>query len=1122
MFNRLCYTLLMLLVFFPEAGVNGMQPLDRNSLFAKGKWIKIEASAIGIHKINFSWLKNIGFSHPETVRIFGSRNERISTSTSASDENSPVQIPTMRITDSGGNDFYLFYVQGPANWNFDAMSGQYRPVINQSARGKSWYFLTEDSGTALPFPTGQQPAGAANVKVTDYDDFAFWGEEKINLLESGTRWFTTLLNGGTQLTKIFQFPDRQEKEPVLINVFAAGRSTSTTVMDVSTNGKIAGSLHFYPVAATSDGDFASPDSARFDSTLSGEDISLNLSFNGASTNLCWFDFATIQVRRALFYRGKSLIFCDSRSPGKGKIAEYQINGAVPGLQLWDISNPMQPSQLTYQIVNGQLIFRATCDTLRRFILFDSSGQYPEFTVKEELKNVDILHQNTPGLLILTPADFLDQANRLADFHRSEDAMNVAVVTVESIFNELSGGYPDISALRNFVRYLYLQKSGPNGSGLKYLLLFGKGTYDMVHDTNENNPNLLPAFQSENSLNGINTFVTDDFFGYLLSEMGDPNSFIDLGIGRIPAATIAEATIATDKIIHYHDARTLGEWRENITFIGDDEDNNIHVIDSEAIAAIVNRDHPEYKTSKIYLDAYPQVMTPEERYPDVNEAIRRAVHTGDLIVNYVGHASEDGLAYERILTVNDIASWTNKDKLPLFVTATCDFSRWDMTVKRSAGERLFFHPTGGAIALLSATRIVYSASNFGVNKSFINHVFDKDEQGAALRLGDLIRLVKNENKGSVNTLKFCLLGDPALRLNYPENTCKTIEVNRQPVSNFTGTVSPLSLVTVTGEIRNKKDEKVETFNGSLSATVYDQPSSKKTLGNGGLPPFSYVVQDNILFNGSVQVKNGVYSLSFVVPKDVDFGKQSGLIRYYFSNGTTDGNGSFSNIHFNGTDNLTSSDSKGPEIRLYLENDKFSEGGTVGVNPLLLAFLADESGINTSGNGIGHDIVLELDGQISDPVLLNDFYETDPGTWKSGTISYPVQSLSEGRHTLKLKVWDNANNSSTSSVQFNVGKELKIFNILNYPNPFSVQTNWVVTQNRYSELLDINLEITDLTGRKIYGHQKSSVSRGYEIDDLSWLPDLSGPVPGNGIYIYRIVVKDQQGNSSSKSGLMIRKK
>jgi len=783
---------------------------------------------------------------------------------------------------------------------------------------------------------------------------------------------------------------------------------------------------------------------------------------------------------------------------------------------------LQPAQLTHQIVNGQLFFRAPCDILRRFILFDPAGQYPEFAVTEQVKNADILNQDTPRLLILTPAIFLDQASRLADFHRSADGMTVAVVTVESVFNEMSGGYPDVAALRNFVRYLYLQKSGPTGSVLKYLLLFGKGTFDIVHDTNENNPNLIPTFQSENSLNGINSYVTDDFFGWLGSDMGDPDSAVDLGIGRIPASTIAEAILATDKIIHYHDARTLGDWRNNITFIGDDEDNNIHVTDSEAIALIVNTNHPEYKTSKIYLDAYPQVMTPEERYPDVNEAIRRSVHSGDLIVNYIGYASEDGLAHERVLTVQDIDSWTNLYKLPLFITATCDFSRWDMTVKRSAGERLFFHQEGGAIALLSATRLVYSASNFDINKSFFNHVFDSDEQGASLRLGDLIRLAKNENKGSVNSLKFCLLGDPALRLNYPEYRCKTIEINRQPVSNFNGTVSPLSFVTVSGEILDGRGVKAETFNGTLFASVFDQPSFAKTLGNGGLPPFTYAVQDNILFNGSVPVKNGSYSLTFVVPKDVDFGRETGLIRYYFSNGTTDGNGSFSNIHFNGTANLTSMDNIGPEIHLYLENDQFREGGTVSANPLLFINLSDESGINTSGNGIGHDIVLELDGQATDPILLNDFFETDPGTWKSGTISYPVHSLSEGSHTLKLKVWDNANNSSMVSVRFNVSKDLKIINILIYPNPFSDRTNWVITHNRYGELIDIILEIIDMTGRKVYEHQQSSVARGYEIDDLSWFPGKENRVPGNGVYIYRIAVKDKEGNSASKSGLLIRKK
>lgn len=1122
MFKRFFFKLLLLLVFFPVADSYGMQPLDLNSVFSTGKWIKIETSFTGIHKINFSWLRNIGFLHPENVRIFGSRNERISLSNSISDDNSPVPVPALKVAGIGGNDFLVFYVQGPVKWINDPSTGQYKPLINQSAKGKSVYFLTENAGIDSSFPALQQIAGNPDLKTTDYEDVVLWGDEKINLLESGSRWFSDLLNGAGQLSKNFQFPDRNVKEPVLVKVFAAARSVSSTAMDVTLNGNVSGTLHFPPVIPAAERDFASEDSIQFSRVLPVEDLSLNLKFNGSTGDLCWFDYATIQLRRALYYRGKPLEFRDSRIPGKDKIVEYQINGAVSGLQLWNIANALKPAQVTYQLVGGTLMFRSSADPLNRFILFDPTAQYPEPTVSTEVTNDDLLHLEVPVMLILTPASFLTQANRLASFHRSNDGLAVSVATVESVFNEFSGGYPDVAALRNFVRYLYRQKSGTNGSVLKYLLLFGKGTYDIVHVTNDNNPNLVPTFQSDNSLNGVTSYVTDDFLGRFGSDPGDPNGSVEIGIGRIPAATLAEATIAVDKIMHYHDTRTLGEWRNNIAFIGDDEDNNIHVNDSEILAGGLNVSHPEYRTSKIYLDAYPQVLSPEERYPDVNEAIRRSVQSGDLIVNYVGHASEDGLAHERVLTINDIDAWTNKDKLPLFVTATCDFSRWDMTVKRSAGEHLFFNPAGGAVALLSATRLVYSASNFDVNKSFFKHVFERDEQGKSLRLGDLIRLVKNENRGSINTLKFCLIGDPALRLNYPEFQCKTLEINRQAVGNFNGIVSPLSLVTVAGEIRNGKGEKMTSFNGTISALVYDQPSIRKTLGNGGLPPFTYHVQDNILFNGIVPVKDGTFMMTFFVPKDVDFGSGTGLIRYYFTDGTTDGNGSFANIHFNGTENLSSADTKGPEIQLFLENNQFREGGSVSSNPLLLAYLRDDSGINTSGIGIGHDIVMELDGQTMDAVVLNDYFKTDAGSYKSGTISYPIRSLAVGRHTVKLKVWDNANNSSTYSVSFFVSNELKINSILNYPNPFSNQARWIITHNRYGEMLDVHLEITDLTGRKVFEMKQSSVSGGYTIDDLYWFPGKESADPGNGLYIYRIALKSTDGMSASGGGILIRKK
>jgi hypothetical protein len=1095
------------------------QSVAHNSLFAGGKWVKIETTSTGIHKINYSWLKNIGFLHPENVKLFGSRNEKMSRWNSISADNSPKQIPVLRFTEAGGSESLIFYVQGLVDWNYDPVSKQYYPTRNQSAIGKSYFFLTEDVGTDLVFPLMEQPVGNPDSKTSEYDDFGLWEEENLNLLESGSRWFTALLSGGNILSKSFSFPDRFENEPVLLKLYAAGRSFSSTGMDISLNGNAPGRIIFRPVQSNADADFAAEDSLHITQKLIGSAINISMKYNGTASDQCWFDCATLQLRRSLLYSGIPLNFRDSRTVWKGKVAEFQISGASSGLQLWDITNPLSPSRLNYQLKNNQLTFRFKSDELRSFLLFDPQPLFPGVTKSEDVKNAEIVLAAVPEYLILTPGAFLDQAERLAQFHRTTDGLTASVVTVEAIFNNLSGGYPDVSAIRNFIRNLYWQKNSSGTSSLKYLLLFGKGTCDPVHIPGENNPNWIPTFQSENSLSRINSFVTDDFFGQLDPGVADQTGKLNLGIGRIPAATPYEAKIAVEKIIHYHDAASLGDWRNNITFVGDDEDNNLHVSDSERLSLDVAQKNPEYKTSKIYFDTYPQVLTPEKRYPEVTVAIRRSVQSGSLVVNYIGHASEDGLAHERVLTSKDIDSWSNKDRLPLFVTATCEFSRWDMMVKRSAGERLYFHSAGGAIALLSATRLVYSASNFEINTSFFNHVFDRDQQGTPLRLGDLIRIVKNENRGSINTAKFCLLGDPALRLNYPVNRCVNLEINHQPVEKFSGILSPTSLVTFAGEVRDKDGGKMALFNGNMTAQVFDQPTNKTTLGNGGQPPFTYQVQENKLFEGNVPVRNGLFSYSFVVPKDVNFNKGAGLIRYYVSNNESDGNGSFANIHFNGTENVSTSDRKGPDIRLYLENEKFTEGAKVSLNPLLMVYVVDENGINSSGFGIGHDITLEIDGNAASRVNLNDFYTADAATWKSGAILYLLSELSPGPHSLTFKIWDTSNNSSSVSVRFIASKDLELNSVYNFPNPFSEQTRFVITHNRYDELFEVKLEVMDINGRTIYSDQQLLASRGYEITDLCWNPSLPDPVPSSGVYLYRITLTSRDGEQASKSGRMV---
>jgi hypothetical protein len=1091
-------------------------------LFAVGKWVQIETSSTGIHKIDFNWLKSAGFTHPENVRLYGSRNIVISRWNTSDKENSPVQIPVYKTREAGGNEALLFYVEGDVHWQYDAETGHYYHTRNQAARGKSWFYLTEDTGLELSVPVADPIMGKPDAIVTNCDDFELWEEENINLIESGSAWFTSLVGGGQSLKKTFTFQDRIDNVPVEVTVRGAGRSTIPSRLELTINNLASGSILFRPVQPATETDFAVIDSVRVGPVLVGNDLSISLKYNGGSADQSWLDFVTVQYRRNLNYRGSPLVFRDGKTLGSGKILEYRILGGVAGLQLWEITNPLSPQRISYQLNGSQLSFSCSNDGLRTFLLFDPGGPFPGVNKKGEVKNFSLTENSVSQYLIVAPADFLPQAERLAKFHRQVSGLTVSVVSVEAIFHGFSGGYPDISAMRNYFRFSYQQKPASDGTGLKYLLLFGKGTCDPVHEPGDENPNWIPTWQSANSVNPVNSYLSDDFFGRLDPGEGEETGDLDLCIGRIPAVNLAEATIAVDKIVHYHDAVTLGDWRNNICFIGDDEDNNLHVSDSEKLANLLNNNHPEYNTSKIYFDAYPQVVTPEERYPEVTDAIRRSVQRGNLILNYIGHASEDGLAHERVLTNKDIDTWTNKDRLPLFVTATCEFSRWDMAIKRSAGEHLLFHPAGGSVALFSTTRLVYSASNFELNKSFFTHLLDKNEQGLFLRLGDLIRNIKYENGASINTAKFCLVGDPALRLNYPEYQTGNTEINQQPVEQFGGVLSPSQMVTISGEVLDGKGIKMEQFNGMLTAQVMDQPGKVATIGNGGLPPFSYKLQESTLFNGHVPVKNGHFSYTFVVPKDVNFNKDAGLIRYYFTNGTSDGNGSIANIHFNGTEVVPTNDNSGPAIRLYLENESFREGGTVSANPLLKVYLSDESGINTSGIGIGHDITLELDGLASSRVNLNGYYRSDPATWKSGIVQYALSSLGKGKHTLTFKVWDSLNNSSLLRVTFWVSDELRFTNLFNYPNPFSGLTRFVISHNRYDEPMQVDLEVMDFMGKLLHRDQKLLPSRGYEVADLIWNPLNSGAIPADGIYPYRITLTDQTGQKKSKTGKLLFKK
>ncbi len=1082
-----------------------------NSILASGYWVKAKTTHTGIHKVTFAQLKAMGFQTPANVRFFGSPNLSMPQQNNSSYLDDLIPVSVLQTSDAQLNDCFMLFIPGPSFWSYDSLTNLYNSKSNAFAQGVSLLYLTENTPLRI---IGQIPSRPENpsVIVQDFDDFSIFKEDNYNLIQSGSHWFSSLLTLNTKLDKSFTFQDHVPDEPFRFSIAAACRSTLSSSLDILVNSSNPESIQFSPYSNFAEADYAVSKELFYSAKLNSDNLTFSLTYNGESNGKCWLDYIQVQTRRKLKMHDSQLQFCDSRSVKANAISQFQIDNSSPSCRVWDVTSPFKPIGIESSMVLNLRIFKVSTDTLRRFIAFDPLLNFPILEKVEIVKNQNLHALAAPDMLIITPQDFLPEAQRLASFHVHNDQMEVAVVKVSEIYDEFSGGIPDATAIRNFVRTIY-QKSDPGNPKLKYLLLFGKGTYDNIHPTSSKNPCYIPTWQSSNSINPVASYTSDDYFGLLIGgEM-------DIGVGRIPCSTITQAKIAVDKMVAYASNLSIGNWRNVLCFVGDDEDNNIHVSDSEQLANFVNQKYPEFSTEKIYLDAYRKQTDPVMSYPDVNKAINDRIKAGTLIMNYVGHANVEEWAAEKVLTIADIDSWSNRNKLAIVVAATCEFGRWDLIDKESAGEHVLFNQSGGGVALFAANRMVYSSSNFEMNKSFFNNVFKKDKIGNNLCLGDIIRLAKNGIGQTMNSSKFGLIGDPAIRINAPAYNVNTLEINNQASEQLTDTLKPLSLVSVWGEIQNSIGEKLSGFTGHLYPTVYDKPVEVSTLGNNGQTPFNYKVQNSILFRGNATVKNGEFFYNFEVPKEINYRIGNGLIRNYSNDNQNDANGSVISLKFGGSPNLNSNDNTGPLIKLALDTKNFKGGDKVSKAPLLMVDLEDVSGINTTGSAVGHDITVIIDQQIDKLLVLNDYFQSGIDSYRSGNVIFQLPILTEGKHTLTFKVWDLANNSAEVEVQFRVSPNLVINQVLAYPNPFRDYTDFVAEYNRFSEKTIVEIEIFNLQGIRVDYIKSDSGSSGFSTQPIRWSPGSNNANLASGIYHYRYKLKTLDGYSEVKLGQLI---
>jgi len=1103
---------------------------SNQSILSSGNWFKVAVNQSGIHKITYDQLIQMGFENPDQIRVYGNGGKQLPFDSSLPREDDLIQNPVYIYKGNDGvfnsGDYFLFYAKGPIHWTYSSNHNMFVHRLHQFS-DLSYYFLSDNAGAFKQLNTASAINAPADQQSSSYDFYLHREKDSLNLLKSGRQWcwrhFSQELTWGFSL----QIDNKIAEEPIhLLSslwVRSSKRSPASKFI-INLDETAVGTVDF-PGVNTSNYEalFASALTRKIEIETAKSEFKLDYYFARSNPAAqAWLDYFDINTRSQLRYQNRPMTFRDLRTVKDQSITEFSVTNARNGLFLWDVSTLDQVQAIPHTLAGSVLRFKVTTDELREFILFNPIDESIPTVISEGGATGPVANQNlhgltTPEMVILVQDDLREYAEELALHHQQYDQIESLVISPELIYNEFSSGIPDVTAIRDFLQMFYSRR-GETIKDLKYLLLFGDGSFDNRKAIDDPSfSSCLPTYQSHESLYPTRSYVTDDFFGLLDTGEMLETGLMDIGIGRFPVRSAIEAEIILEKVKHYNSSETIGDWRNLICFIGDDEDGNAHMRDANTLAEIIDQNYPEFNLDKIFLDAYQQIVTATgETYPEVNRAINDRIKKGALIMNYLGHGSEVGLAHEDILTVSDIRSWDNADKLPLFMTATCEFSRFDDT-SPSAGEWVLLNPQGGGIGLFTTTRLVYSSPNFRLNREFYEYAFEK-KNGRKYRFGDIIRLTKNAVGSELNKLNFALLGDPALSLNYPELKIVMTHVNDELVSNFNDTLKALSEVRVGGYVARDDGSLIEDYQGVVYPTVFDKEVIYTNLSNDGGPIMEFTLQKNILFKGKSSVSDGRFNFNFLMPKDIGYNVGKGKFSFYGSDGTQDGSGVNLGILIGGSSDSTYTDKVGPTIRLFMNDTTFAYGGITNENPVFLAKVRDEQGINTTGNGIGHDITAIIDDNKQDVLVLNDYYESDLDSYQAGTIRYPINELEPGSHTLKLKVWDNLNNSSESEIRFEVHAEsqVQLKNLLNYPNPFTTHTDFYFEHNYGGQDMDVQVQVFTVSGRLVKSFNYLTATGNpaeagrFRVGPITWdgLDDFGDRI-GRGTYIYRVKIRTPNG-------------
>ncbi len=1119
------------IAFFP---INAQY--NDNSVLNDGDIYKIQTNQTGIYKITYSYLKTIGVDidniDVSNIKIYGNGGGKLQQIIDEKYIDDLIELPIYIKGGEDGklnsDDYILFYGEGPDRWLFNNSTGRWQ--FEKNIYSNSNYYFIKISGTSGKRIADKYVQGTPQYVSNETDVYAVHEEDRLNLLGnyiktegSGQQWYGENISSGSEkdFSSYFEKFNFIAGNEVNYNIIFAGRDATAKQFTANLNDEIVYNNISGVDITEPEKTYARRISINKTLTPINNKIKIKLKYDGEAG---WLDKIEINARAEIKFNNNTLFLSDSKAPANS-IAGFKINNINNNIMVWDISKPGEISNFPVNIKGNFGTFTYNTSESTKFILFSTQNKFLTPGKYEKIENQNLHSINDADMLIVYHKDFEDAAIKLKEYRTEHNNFKVYAIELDKIFNEFSSGKYDPTAIRDFVRMLKTKNNK-----FMYLLLFGDGSFD-ARGITRSTDNFIPVYETKSSLNPISSFPSDDYFGLISNGEGRSLSGkLDISIGRIPVRTADQADMIVDKIIDYETNRDyFGAWKNNITLSADDVDADsdiTHFHGAESIFSNIKNKYPVFNINKIYLDAYIQENNAGgQRYPEANKAINASIYNGELMFVYVGHGGPKGLAQERVLQKDDINSWTNKTKLPLLITATCSFTGFDDPKVNTAGEVAFLKEKGGVIALFSTVRAVYSSSNDALMKATFDAFFTP-ESNRFLPLGDIIRIAKNNTTGIDNKRKFLLFGDPAMNLNFPQYSIKTTKINNKPVindSDIIDTLSALETVSIEGMIIDNNNDPVNDFNGEIDVTLFDKPTKLKTFANDFDGQESirreFYLQKNILFKGTAKAENGRFKINFILPKDINYNFGRGKISYYaIADDLKQAAGYNTNISIGGTANNIITDNEGPQIQLYMNDNGFAYGGITDRNPVLLGFLEDESGINITGIGIGHELAAEMDNNTGNKIILNDFYKSEMNNFRKGSFRYPLSKLEPGKHLIKVEAWDILNNRSEKIIEFNVvdSKSEKLKHVMNYPNPFSTATKFRFEHDLPDQELDIVVNIYSMSGKLVKSISQSEISSGYQISDISWDgTDDWGNRLANGIYIYKIKVFSPEYNIKRES-------